>query len=47
MTERNDGTTERSPWNRQMGGFDMGVLVWLNGRKNRLWKPYLGTILRE
>ena len=34
MTERNDGTTERSPWNRQMG-----VLVWIW----KVWKYDLKT----
>ena len=34
MTERNDGTAERSPWNRQMG-----VLVWIW----KVWKYELKT----
>ena len=27
VTEWNDGTAERSPWNRQMGTFGVGVLI--------------------
>ena len=34
MTERNDGTAELSPWNRQMG-----VLVWIW----KVWKYELKT----